>query len=203
MYYSNQIKEIEKAYTFLEPYNDRNAGLNWHITERVLEDPKYTWFDSFEGQTVADVIKHLQENCDLNSEVVVAEEGTYVEEYISINQTDEEYLDYIVNSFDFRSQYNLSLSWVDYALTFNDQKLHDMAFDLTKRRYDILNSFKKEELVEAGDIVNFFLDKVLFRDRVACLYTYRNKDWGKSSLENKIDYIKQEAFVTFEQLRIV
>jgi hypothetical protein len=203
MYYSNQIKEIEKAYTFLEPYNDRNAGLNWHITERVLEDPKYTWFDSFEGQTVADVIKHLQENCDLNSKVVVAEEGTYVEEYISINQTDEEYLDYIVNSFDFRSQYNLSLSWVDYALTFNDQKLHDMAFDLTKRRYDILNSFKKEELVEAEDIVLFLLDKTLFRDRAASLYIYCGKSWDETPLQKKIKEIKLEAFITFDQLRIV
>jgi len=203
MYYSNQIKEIEKAYTFLETHNDRNAGLNWHMPERILEDPKYTWFDVFDGQTVAEVIEYLEERCDPNSKVVVEEEGTFVEEYSSINQTDEDYLDYIANSFDFRSEYNLSLSWVDRALTVDDEKLHDMAFDLTKRRYDILNSFKKEELVEGEDIALFLLDKEAFRHRLANLYTFCGKSWDETSLEKKIKEIKLEAFITFEQLKIV
>ena len=204
MYYSNQIKEIERSYAFLETHNDRNAGLNWYIADRVLEESNIFYFDSLSYMTVSEAINHLQNN--LNPDAVIeldCDGNPYIDQSKEDTLTDEEYLDYIANSFDFRSEYNLSQSWVDRALTVDDQKLHDMAFDLTKRRYDILNSFKKEELVEDEDIVLFLLDKEAFRHRVANLYTYGNKGWDETSLEKKIKEIKLEAFVTFEQLRIV
>lgn len=191
-YYTDQIKEVEAAYDFLEQYYDHRCGFTWRKEPRDLEEPNHVYFD-FAGMKVSEVISFLKENCYPDEEIQCEYEDTdqyYIERYDQINQTDEEYLDYIANSFDFKSEYNLSASWIDTTLHYKDDILYEMATNLTQKRFDILKSFKNEELVEAETIVNFLLDKSAFRHRVANLYTYCDQKWGETDTEKKIKDIR-------------
>jgi len=203
MYYEKQINEIKKVYNFLEQFNDYTIGFNWSIAERDLNDYDTTYLDTLDGMTVSEAIEYLRDNFDGDEEIVGTEDGSYIEKVLKVVQTDKEYLDYIANSFDFKSEYNLSQSWVNNALWYDDQILHNMAFDLTNRRFNILTSFKDKTLIEAEYIVFFLLDKEAYRHRVANLYTFCGKEWDETETEKKLRDINLEAFVTFEQLKVV